>query len=175
MEKAGAGFVDGSIIGKAGPDPRSKRLYLSGKAAEEAAACFSAGPFKACVIGDSIGKASALKMCTSAYSKGTRALLGAILALADGHDVRTELQHHWSLSSSDFVEKTSESVKKTTAKAWRFVGEMQEISETFAAAGLPGDFHHAAAVIYRKMSHFKNASATVSIEEILEALLQSKD
>ncbi len=175
MEKAGAAFVDGGIIGKAGPDPGSRRIYLSGQDAEKAAAYFSAGPFEACVIGDSIGKASALKMCTSAYSKGSRALLGAILALADGHDVRTELQQHWSLSSSDFVGKTSESVKKATAKAWRFVGEMQEVSETFTATGLPGDFHNAAAVIYRRLSHFKNASATVTLEEVLEALLQSED
>ena len=35
-------------------------------------------------------------------------------------------------------------------KGWRWVGEMEEIAQTFAAAGLPDGFHRAAAEIYRR-------------------------
>ena len=35
------------------------------------------------------------------------------------------------------------------AKGWRWVGEMEEIADTFDAAGLPGGFHRAAAEVYR--------------------------
>ena len=35
-----------------------------------------------------------------------------------------------------------------TAKAWRFEGEMREIAATFHEAGMPQEFHEAAAEIY---------------------------
>ena len=46
------------------------------------AGLFSAGPLEARVIGDEPGAASALKMCYAAYTKGTAALLLAVVALA---------------------------------------------------------------------------------------------
>jgi hypothetical protein len=54
-------------------------------------------------MGDSIGNASALKMCFAAYTKGTTALLSAVLAAAEGLDVRTELDKFlWGARSSIF-------------------------------------------------------------------------
>ena len=35
-------------------------------------------------------------------------------------------------------------------KGWRWAAEMEEIADTFAAAGLPDGFHRAAAEIYRR-------------------------
>jgi hypothetical protein len=35
-------------------------------------------------------------------------------------------------------------------KGWRWIGEMQEIAATFAAAGRPAGFHAAAAEVYRQ-------------------------
>ena len=90
----GAAFVDGGIIG--GPAWEPGRTYLSGPRAAEAAACFAAGPLETAVIGDTIGQASALKMCYSAYSKGTTALLCATLAAAEGLGVRATLERLWS-------------------------------------------------------------------------------
>ena len=34
-------------------------------------------------------------------------------------------------------------------KGWRWIGEMEEIADTFAAAGEPDGFHRAAAKVYR--------------------------
>jgi hypothetical protein len=39
--------------------------------------------------------------------------------------------------------------KSADAKGWRWVGEMEEIADTFAAAGQPDGFHRAAAQVYR--------------------------
>jgi hypothetical protein len=39
---------------------------------------------------------------------------------------------------------------------WRYVGEMEEIAETFRAAGLPGGFHLAAAEICQRLTSFKD-------------------
>jgi hypothetical protein len=63
-------------------------------------------------------------------------------------------------------------VRRVTAKAWRFAGEMDEIAATFRSAGLPGEFHAAAATLYRRLAGFKDAAATPSLEEVLAALLQ---
>jgi transcription initiation factor TFIIIB Brf1 subunit/transcription initiation factor TFIIB len=48
---------------------------------------------------------------------------------------------------------------------------MNEIAETFQAAGLPEEFHKAAAEIYRRMSGFKDSAETPSLENVLEILL----
>ena len=154
------------------PSPdRSGWLYLSGTEAERVAACFSAGPLETSVIGEEVGKASALKMCFAAYTKGSTALLCAIVATAQELGVWSELAHQWSRHGSDFAEQTVDRVRRVTAKAWRFAGEMEEISATFSQAGLPGGFHAAAADVYRRISHFKDAPETPALEEVLAALL----
>ena len=167
---ADATFVDGGIIGGPAWEPGCTWLYLSGPSAHVAAACFSAGPLETSVIGEAAGKASAIKMCFAAYTKGTSALLCAILAAAETLGVREELQQQWSRGGSDFAEQTTQRVRRVTAKAWRFAGEMEEISATFSEAGLPGDFHAAAADIYRRIAGFKDAPETPSLEEVLAAL-----
>jgi 3-hydroxyisobutyrate dehydrogenase-like beta-hydroxyacid dehydrogenase len=170
-EGFGATFVDCGIIGGPAWKPNATWLYLSGEHAQQAADCFAAGPLGTRVIGDSIGKASALKMCFAAYSKGTTALLCAVLAASDALDVRAELEQQWSQDGSQFAEEAERRVRQVTAKAWRFAGEMDEIAATLSAAGLPGDFHGAAADIYRRMAGFKGAPALPELDAVLAALL----
>jgi 3-hydroxyisobutyrate dehydrogenase-like beta-hydroxyacid dehydrogenase len=170
MVEAGVTYVDGGIIGGPAWQPSSTWLYLSGPAAQEAADCFAAGPLETVILGDSIGKASALKMCFAAYTKGTTALLGAILATAEALDVREALEQQWSRDGSDFAGQTARRVQQVTAKAWRFVGEMEEIATTFEAAGMPGDFHRGAAEIYRRIADLKD---TPALEAVLAALLKT--
>lgn len=172
MAEAGASFVDGGIIGEPAWEPGSTWLYLSGEEVKLAASCFTAGPIETSVIGESIGKASALKMCYAAYTKGTSALLCAILAAAETLGVREELERQWSRDGSEFAEQTKGRVRGATAKAWRFAAEMEEIAATFEEAGVPGDFHAAAAIIYRRIAHFKDAVEMPSLEEVLAALAQ---
>ncbi len=173
VEEAGARFVDGGIIGGPAWEPGRTWLYLSGEEAGEAAAFFSAGPLETCVLGDEISKASALKMCYAAYTKGTSALLCGIMATAEALGVREDLENQWSRGGSDFAKTTRERVRRVTAKAWRFAGEMDEIAATFREAGLPGEFHAAAGMIYQRIAGFKDAPPTLALEEVLEALMQS--
>jgi hypothetical protein len=49
---------------------------------------------------------------------------------------------------------------------------MDEIAATFRSAGLPGEFHAAAATLYRRLAGFKDVAATPSLDEVLAALLQ---
>lgn len=172
MAESGASFVDGGIIGGPAWEPGTTWFYLSGEEAKLAASCFTAGPIETSVIGESIGKASALKMCYAAYTKGTSALLCAILAAAETLGVREELERQWSRDGSEFAEQRKGRVRGVTAKAWRFAAEMEEIAATFEEVGVPGNFHAAAAIIYRRIAHFKDAVEMPSLEEVLAALTQ---
>ena len=100
---AGATFVDGGIIGGPAWEPGRTWLYLSGPRAGEVAACFTAGPLETRVLDATIGTASALKICFAAYSKGTTALLGAILAGAERLGVRAALEQQWAYDDPDFA------------------------------------------------------------------------
>ncbi len=171
MAAAGVVFVDGGIIGGPAWEPQSTWLYLSGEQAALVAALFAEGPLETAVIGDQIGQASALKMCFAAYSKGTTALLSLILAGAEALGVRANLEEQWSRGGSDFAAQTQQRVRRVTAKAWRFEGEMHEIADTFASVGLPAGFHEAAAEVYRRLGHFKDAEETPELGEVLSSLL----
>lgn len=171
MDEAGVRFVDGGIIGGPAWEPNETWLYLSGEHAHEIAACFSNGPLETKIIGSGIGKASALKMCYAAYSKGTTALLAAIVAAAESLDVRQELYTHWDRDSKGFSGQVNQRVSRVTAKAWRFEGEMREIALTLQGAGIPDGFHNAAAEIYHRMSGFKEAARTPPLDDIIRSLL----
>ena len=164
-------FVDGGIIGGPAWTPKETWLYLSGRDAEEIAACFSKGPLETKIVGDEIGKASALKMCYAAYSKGTTALLAAILATSETLGVREELGQHWDMDEPGFSEKANQRIRRVTAKAWRFEGEMHEIAATLSSAGLPNGFHQAAAEVYHRIAAFQDSEQIPSLHEVLQVLL----
>ena len=172
MAAAGVACVDGGIIGGPAWERGQTWLYLSGERAGEVAICFDGGPLETTVIGEAIGKASALKMCYAAWTKGSTALLCAILGTAEALGVWPELQRQWEQNWPGFSEQAVNRARRVTAKAWRFAGEMEEISTTFAGAGLPGGFHAAASDLYQRMAHFKDAPETPPFEEVLEALIQ---
>ena len=167
----GADYVDGGIIGNPMPEPGQTWLYLAGPEAARVARCFQAGPLTTRILGEQIGSASAVKMCFAAWTKGSTALLCAILGAAEQLGIRTELLEQWSQNGSDFGEKATRRAQRVTAKAWRFAGEMEEIAATFASAGVPTGFHDSAGDIYRRLSRFKGAATTPELVEVLEAIL----
>lgn len=170
VTKGGATFVDGGIIGGPAWKPGTTWLYLSGPAAQQAANAFAAGPLGIEVMGDEIGKASALKMCYAAYTKGSTALLVAVFGAAEVLGVREALMAEWGRDGAKGGQENERRVREVTAKAWRFTGEMEEIAATFAAAGMPSGFHEAAADIYERLAGFKEAAATPAVEQVLAAL-----
>jgi 3-hydroxyisobutyrate dehydrogenase-like beta-hydroxyacid dehydrogenase len=171
MEANKIQFLDGGIIGGPAWIPKETCLYLSGKGAHEIAACFSNGLLKTKIIGSEIGKASALKICYAAYTKGTTALLSSILATAESLDVREELYQQWDMDEQRFSEQVNRRVRGVTAKAWRFEGEMREIAATFRESGLPDGFHQSAAEVYHRMASFRDAAETPPLADVLKTLL----
>jgi 3-hydroxyisobutyrate dehydrogenase-like beta-hydroxyacid dehydrogenase len=174
VEAGGAIFVDGGLIG---PPPRAAgttRLYLSGREAKRAAALFDGSRLEAIAVGDAPGAASALKMAYAAYTKGVSALLMGVRALAVTEGVDEALLAEWHRSQPDLPKRSEATARDNAKKAWRFVGEMEEIAATFEAAGLPGGFHEAAAAIYRSLSGYKDAATPPSMSDLVGPLTRSQ-
>jgi 3-hydroxyisobutyrate dehydrogenase-like beta-hydroxyacid dehydrogenase len=174
MQAAGIEFVDGGIIGGPAWEPGDTWLYLSGKRANEIAACFSQGPLEVSIMGEEIGKASAIKMCYAAYSKGITALLCGVIATAERLNVRQELSQQWDRDDAGFSEHAERRMRRVTAKAWRFASEMDEIAATFAAAGLPSGFHESSAKVFRRMAGFKDSPTMPELDDVLASLQKER-
>lgn len=133
-------YVDGGIVGGP-PDEPGTKIYLSGSGAAAVAALFVGSNLEPRVVAD----ASAVKMAYAAWSKGSAALLLAIREVAAHFGVEDE----WRLAAPELAERLPRAEHARETKGWRWVGEMEEIADTFTAAGQPDGFHRAAARVYR--------------------------
>lgn len=168
----GAAFVDGCIIGMPARTRGQTWVYLSGERAEEAASFFHGGPLEVEVLGEEIGRASALKMCFAAHSKGTAALLAAVTGTAEVLGVRVALERQWARSGPN-PGRAAESIQRAAPKAWRFVGEMREIADTFESAGIPRGFPESAGAIFARMAGFKGSGAP-DLASVLRVLTEGE-
>ena len=150
VEAGGGQFVDGGIVGPPPRDGVPTRLYLSGTAAPAAAELFRESVVQARVVSDEPGSASAVKMVYAAWTKGTAALLLAIREVARVEGVEGTLLAEWDESIPGLPERSERAAASAGEKGWRWVGEMEEIARTFAAAGMPAGFHEASAEVYRR-------------------------
>jgi 3-hydroxyisobutyrate dehydrogenase-like beta-hydroxyacid dehydrogenase len=145
-------FVDGGIVGPPPHEPGTTRLYLSGGEAEHVAALFVDTNVDGRVISGEPGAASALKAAYAGWTKGSAALLLTVRALAQAEGVEDELLDEWRLSLPELEERLPSAERSAKRKGWRWIGEMEEIADTFAGAGEPDGFHRAAAEVYRSSS-----------------------
>jgi 3-hydroxyisobutyrate dehydrogenase-like beta-hydroxyacid dehydrogenase len=138
---AGARYADGGIIGgpPRGTPPGTKtatRFYASGPGAAELAQLNQFG-LNVPVIGDQVGQASGLKMCYAAMTKGVQALGIELLIAARAMGLDEALKAE---QSSGGVAKVLSFIAASTPtmppKAYRWVGEMEEIAATFEHLGL---------------------------------------
>ena len=169
---AGASFVDGGIIGSPVNRPGTTRLYLAGDRAVDVAQLFSSSMLDARVVAAPPGAASALKVAYAAWTKCTDALLLAIRTFAKHEGIDAALLEEWAISQPALERRCNQAAAVATPKAWRYVGEMNEIAETFAAAGLPAGFHRAAAEICERLTKFKDQTEPPpTVDTVSETLM----
>jgi hypothetical protein len=92
------------------------------------------------------------------------------LAAAAELGVLGDLKRQWARSGPALPELERE-ISRAAPKAWRFAGEMHEIAATFEGAGLPPEFHQAAAEIFRRLENFKGREEP-SVDDVLGTLLK---
>jgi len=172
IEAAGADFVDGGIIGNPPGKGAATRIFVSGKRAAELVAL--AGPkmdIRAC--GDAPGRASAVKMCYAAVTKGSNALFAAVLTAAEALGVLAEVTGEYEASQAELYKRMKASVPFLPADAWRYAGEMEEIAATFDSVGVTPKFHQGAADLYRLLDTTPFASETRETLDRTRTLAQS--
>lgn len=162
--------VDGGIVGPLPMQDGTTRLYLSGSEAEAVAPLFSGTLVDARIVSAQIGSASALKMVYAGWTKGSAALLLAVLATARVEGVEQALAQEWSESHPDLQRSSQAAARSAIAKGWRWSGEMDEVADAFAVAGLPDGFHRAAAEIYLRLSEASADSGEDPLELVLALL-----
>lgn len=175
VRSGGCEYVDGGIVGPPARRPGATRMYVSGDGAERIVKLFEGSNVNVIDLGSGDAAASALKMCYASWTKGTSALLLAIRSLARSEGVDEALLREWSGSQPGLAERSEGAARGSTRKAWRFVGEMLEIAQSFESAGLPGGFHRAAAELYGNLSEFKDASTPPTLDEVVATLLRAHE
>ena len=151
LAAAGLELVDGSISG--GP-PRADyrtRVYVSGPRAAELAES-EPGWLDMRAVGDEVGLASAVKMCTASVYKGYTALLAHALVTARANGVLDPVLDDLRDSFPAQIDRAARLLAVSATKAGRYVGEMREIAETQAAAGLTPALFEAMAEAYGRLA-----------------------
>jgi 3-hydroxyisobutyrate dehydrogenase-like beta-hydroxyacid dehydrogenase len=148
IESTGGQFVDASIIGPPPRVPHLTRIYASGTQADKFLQLRDFG-LDVRVIGDEVGQASGLKMCYAALTKGLTAIATESLIAAHRLGLDEQLWDELSSSQKELASKLTRSIASMTPKAHRWVGEMEEIAETFQALDLTERIFQGAADVYR--------------------------
>ena len=137
----GTPFADAGIIGgppKAGYDGPS--IYVSGVAADKIA-LLSEGGLKIRHLAGPVGAASALKMSYASITKGLTGLATASILAASRYGAADALHAELSASQKAILATLTRAVPDMFQKAYRFVGEMEEIgahSERASTAAIYG-------------------------------------
>ena len=147
----GGCFIDGSIIGGPPRGDYRPRFYVSGQHAAVLSELDGMGIIVK-QLGDEIGRASGIKMCYAGLTKGTSALQVAVLSLAESLGLSEELGAELASSQSHAFNQMQTGIARLPARAGRWIGEMEEIADTYDQEGLPPFFHQGAAAIYRLLS-----------------------
>jgi 3-hydroxyisobutyrate dehydrogenase-like beta-hydroxyacid dehydrogenase len=146
--EAGGRFADAGIIGSPPTWNSSPRFYASGPGAVEFAQLAEHGLDVRVIEGD-VGRASGLKMCYGALTKGLQALGTELLVAARALGVEAGLESEQRGTLAEVRGYLEQSVPIMPPKAHRWVGEMDEIALCFEELGLTPRMLQGAADLYR--------------------------
>lgn len=168
-------FVDGGIIGPPATRSGSTRLYLSGDdpaTTRTVADLWAGSVLDARPIDGGPGAATALKMAYALWTKVSSSMLLTVRALAAAEGVDDALLAEWEISQPGTGARSEATATMTAPKAWRFVGEMEQIADSLAANGLPTGFAEAAVDVYSRLAEFRDRP-DVTLADVLDRLGQA--
>lgn len=154
---AGGRYIDASIVGSPPGKGKPPRFYTSGEhcpvMSEMDGMSISVRP-----LGNEIGRASGIKMCYAGLTKGTSALHIAVLSAAEAMGLSEELRAEFSSSQPHALQQMESGISRLPSRAFRWIGEMEEIAATYDHLGVTPHFHKGAAEVYRLLSETSFAS-----------------
>ena len=147
VEPTGAAFVDGGIIGGPPREGYSPAIYASGPHAERTRPIADYG-IDWRIIAGPIGAASGLKMSYAGITKGTTAIAAAMLLGAARFGCAEALIAELQSSQPEMLGRMKKSIPGMYDKAYRWVGEMEEISDFLDANAPSSDMYKGIARLY---------------------------
>lgn len=173
VSSTGTGFADGGIIG--GPP----RPGYDGPSVFVAAAPASAretlvrGGLLIKPLDGPIGSASALKMSYAAITKGLTAIASASILAAARYGASDALYAELSGSQKNVLPAIARSVPDMFDKAYRFVGEMEEIADHFGRAS-SAEIYTGMAKLYQEIADDKASGGKADVAA-LAAFFRKRD
>jgi L-threonate 2-dehydrogenase len=159
LSGSGCCFVDAGIIG--GPPPssdimRGPRFYASGPHAGRFADLVQYG-LDVAVLDAPIGAASALKLSYAGLTKGFTALGTAMIMAAAGAGLADALRSELARSQPDLLARLERFIPAMFPKAYRWVAEMEEISDFAGEDAAGATIYQGAARLYEQIAaEFEN-------------------
>ena len=148
MQEAGAKMLNVGIVGPPPGRGPTTKFYASGEGVEQLDFVDGDG-IKFMPMGDDITKASAIKMCYAALTKGMMTLHTGVLVTAELLGISEEIQSEIDESQKFHWEGMNKRVSMYACDAGRWAGEMDQISDTFGSAGMTPNLHRGAADVFR--------------------------
>ena len=180
ISAAGGKFVDAGIIGGSPRTGAVPRFYASGKHAGILAELDGKG-ISVPVMDGPIGSASGLKMVYAALTKGTAALYASTLMTAKSLDLYEDLIGELEQSQAGTLAAMN-SVNTVSSKAFRWIGEMDEIAATFGDAGTTSKIHEGASETFQQIAvssigheRVDSIDKSRSLEDSIAAMLKRAD
>jgi 3-hydroxyisobutyrate dehydrogenase-like beta-hydroxyacid dehydrogenase len=143
--------VDATLTGSPGAD--NLTIWVSGARKSEVCDLFSGTRITCRAIGNDVGQASAFKICAGLRSKVIPALWATLIeaAATAGPEVEYAVREHLGDIGYD-LDREANRIAERAAKAWRWIGEMEESAAAMRELGLPTGFSEAAAATYQRIA-----------------------
>jgi 3-hydroxyisobutyrate dehydrogenase-like beta-hydroxyacid dehydrogenase len=135
LENCGVGFVDAAVNGLAVNLTTTATVFVSGERASEAAMLFD-GALTTRLLGNEVGRASAMKMLLAGLSKGTCALFLELAVLAERRGMLAELIEATKRIYPGIAQLVDRMLPTYPAHAVRRADEMRELESTALASSL---------------------------------------
>lgn len=173
LADTGCEVIDASIIGGPPvPGRESPAFYVSGDPQHRAGILGELG-LRVRHIDGPVGAASALKMVYAGIGKGMTALQTAMLLAAERAGCAEGLLQELSESTPQVLERMKRMIPDMYPKAYRWVGEMEEIAQFLGPDDPAAQIFKANAGIYSAMADDRRGGSKLA--NILDRLLSRKN
>jgi 3-hydroxyisobutyrate dehydrogenase len=138
LEKSGATYVDGAVMGPVPPVGIAVPILLAGTAGAALAGTLNQLGMNTEAVSDQVGVASATKMCRSVIIKGIEALCGEAFLAARAHGVEARVLASLSdtLPGTDWSKFAAYQIGRSLVHGRRRAAEMREVAATVSEAGI---------------------------------------
>ncbi len=138
VARSGADYVEAAVMAPVAPYGIKVPMLLGGRRAAALAEILNATGFRMTPVAESVGQASAIKMCRSVFIKGIEALAveGFLAARRYGVEDKVIASLDETFPSLDWEKQAGYLISRVLQHGRRRAAEMRESAETVAAAGI---------------------------------------